>query len=166
MSLAELEKIREQYRWERKIVVFTNGCFDILHAGHVRYLTAARELGDILIVGLNSDASVRKLKGEGRPVNPAADRAEVLAGLRAVDHVVVFEEDTAEELVRRLQPDIYVKGGDYSLDRLPESAIVAAYGGRTVLVPMVEGRSTTNVIQRLQQSSSGAAAGGEGKGDS
>ena len=165
MSLSELEKIREQYRCQRKTVVFTNGCFDILHAGHVRYLTAARELGDILVVGLNSDASVRKLKGEGRPVNPAADRAEVLAGLRAVDHVVVFEEDTAEELVRRLQPDIYVKGGDYSLDRLPESAIVAAYGGRTVLVPMVEGRSTTNVIQRLQQSGA-AAAGGEGKGDS
>ena len=165
MSLPEQEIKREQYRCEKKTVVFTNGCFDILHAGHVRYLTAARELGDILIVGLNSDASVRKLKGEGRPVNPAADRAEVLAGLRAVDHVVIFEEDTAEELVRRLQPDIYVKGGDYSLDRLPESAIVAAYGGRTVLVPMVEGRSTTNVIQRLQQSGA-AAAGGEGKGDS
>ena len=166
MSLPELEKKRELYRTEQKTVVFTNGCFDILHSGHVRYLTAARELGDILIVGMNSDASVRKLKGEGRPVNPAADRAEVLAGLRAVDHVVIFNEDTAEELVRRLQPDIYVKGGDYSLDRLPESAIVAVYGGRTVLVPVVEGRSTTNVIQRLQQSSSGAAADGEGKGDS
>ena len=164
MNLPELETKREQYRCQGKIVVFTNGCFDILHAGHVRYLTAARELGDILIVGLNSDASVRKLKGEGRPVNPAADRAEVLAGLRAVDHVVIFDEDTAEELVRRLQPDIYVKGGDYSLDRLPESAIVAAYGGRTVLVPMVEGRSTTNVIQRLQQSGA-AVAGGKGKGD-
>ena len=165
MSLPELEIKREQHRCENKTVVFTNGCFDIVHAGHVRYLTAARELGDILIIGLNSDASVRKLKGEGRPVNLAADRAEVLAGLRAVDHVVVFEEDTAEELVRRLQPDIYVKGGDYSLDRLPESAIVAAYGGRTVLVPMVEGRSTTKVIQRLQQSGA-TVAGGEGKGDS
>ena len=165
MSLSELEKKREQYRRDRKTVVFTNGCFDILHAGHVRYLTAARELGDILIVGLNSDGSVRKLKGEGRPVNPAADRAEVLAGLRAVAHVVVFEEDTAEDLVRRLQPDIYVKGGDYSLNRLPESAIVAAYGGRTVLVPMVEGRSTTSVIERLQQSGD-PAAGREGRGDS
>ena len=160
----ELQKILAPEKAQDKTVVFTNGCFDILHAGHVRYLTAARELGDILVVGLNSDDSVRKLKGEGRPVNPAADRAEVLAGLRAVDHVVVFEEDTAEELVRRLQPDIYVKGGDYSLERLPESAIVAAYGGRTVLVPMVEGRSTTNVIQRLQQSGA-AVAGGKGKGD-
>ena len=163
MELSELQILRQQYRLENKTVIFTNGCFDILHAGHVRYLTAARALGDILIVGLNSDASVRKLKGKGRPVNPAPDRAEVLAGLRAVDHVVVFDEDTAEELVRRLQPDIYVKGGDYSLDRLPESAIVAAYGGRTVLVPMVEGRSTTNVIQRLQQHGA-ATVGADGKG--
>ena len=151
MSLPELGKKREQYRCEHKTVVFTNGCFDILHAGHVRYLTAARGLGDILIVGLNSDASVHKLKGPGRPVNPAADRAEVLSALRSVDHVVIFDEDTAEELVRLLQPDVYVKGGDYSLDRLPESTIVAAYGGRTVLVPLVEGRSTTNVIRHLQQ---------------
>ena len=134
-----------------QIVAFTNGCFDILHAGHVRYLTAAKKLGDILVVGLNSDESVRKLKGCGRPVNQSADRAEVLAGLRAVDHVVIFEEDTAEEIVRQLHPDIYVKGGDYSLDRLPEAAIVASYGGRTVLVPLVEGRSTTNVIRRLRQ---------------
>ena len=134
-----------------KIVAFTNGCFDILHAGHVRYLTAAKKLGDILVVGLNSDESVRKLKGCGRPVNQSADRAEVVAGLRAVDHVVIFEEDTAEEIVRQLHPDIYVKGGDYSLDRLPEAAIVASYGGRTVLVPLVEGRSTTNVIRRLRQ---------------
>ena len=132
-------------------VVFTNGCFDILHAGHVRYLNAAKSLGDILVVGLNSDESVRRLKGEGRPVNPAADRAEVLAGLRAVDHVIVFGEATAEELVRQLKPDIYVKGGDYSLDSLPEAKIVAGYGGETVLIPLVEGRSTTNVIRRLQQ---------------
>ena len=157
MELAELQILRNQYQRDQKNVVFTNGCFDILHAGHVRYLTAARALGDILIVGLNSDASVRKLKGQGRPVNPAADRAEVLSGLRAVDHVVVFDEDTAEELVRRLQPDVYVKGGDYSLDSLPESAIVAAYGGQTVLIPLVEGRSTTNVIRRLQQPGTGVA---------
>ena len=151
MKLSELQVLREQYRREHKTVVFTNGCFDILHAGHVRYLAAARDCGDILVVGLNSDASVHKLKGPGRPVNPAADRAEVLSALRSVDHVVIFDEDTAEELVRLLQPDVYVKGGDYSLDRLPESTIVAAYGGRTVLVPLVEGRSTTNVIRHLQQ---------------
>ena len=124
-------------------MVLTNGCFDILHAGHVRYLSEAKAQGDVLIVGLNSDASVRALKGPSRPVNPAADRAEVLAGLRSVDHVVVFAEATAEELVRELQPDIYVKGGDYSLDRLPEAAVAAAYGGRTVLVSLVPGKSTT-----------------------
>ena len=151
MNLSELHLLREFYRQEHKVVVFTNGCFDILHAGHVRYLTEAKKLGDVLVVGLNSDESVRKLKGAGRPVNPEEDRAEVLAGLRAVDHVVVFAEDTAEEMVRQLQPDVYVKGGDYSLERRPESAIVASYGGRTVLVPMVEGRSTSNVIRKLQQ---------------
>ena len=154
MIVVDWRELQVQLRSEpkqSKIIVFTNGCFDILHAGHVRYLAEAKKLGDVLIVGLNSDASVRKLKGAGRPVNSAADRAEVLAGLRAVDHVVVFEEDTAEELVRRLRPDVYVKGGDYSLDRLPESAIVASYGGRTVLVPMLEGRSTTQVIRKMQQ---------------
>ena len=151
MNVKDLKKLLHQYREKNRTIVFTNGCFDILHAGHVRYLAEAKKLGDVLIVGLNSDASVRKLKGAGRPVNSAADRAEVLAGLRAVDHGVVFEEDTAEELVRRLQPDIYVTGGDYSLDRLPESAIVDSYGGRTVLVPMLDGRSTTQVIRKMQQ---------------
>ena len=151
-----LEKLLN-YKTSGQKIVFTNGCFDILHAGHVRYLNAAKALGDVLIVGLNSDESVRRLKGEGRPVNPAADRAEVLAGLRAVDHVVVFGEATAEELVRQLKPDIYVKGGDYSLETLPEAKIVTGYGGKTILIPMVEGRSTTNVIRRLQN---------EGKGNS
>ena len=150
----DLRPILAAARAVGKIVVFTNGCFDILHAGHVRYLTEALKLGDILVVALNSDESVRHLKGEGRPVNPVADRAEVLAGLRAVEHVAVFAEATAETLIRCLQPDIYVKGGDYSLGSLPEAAVVAAYGGRTVLIPMVDGRSTTNVIRRLQQSTS------------
>ena len=150
MDLLELRLTREKYRVDHKTVVFTNGCFDILHAGHVRYLSEAKQQGDILIVGLNSDESVRTLKGAGRPVNPAADRAEVLSGLRSVDHVVVFGEKTAAELVKQLQPDVYVKGGDYTVDQLPEASEVAAYGGRTVLVSLVPGRSTTNVIQRLQ----------------
>lgn len=151
MHWRELAPLIHAAKAAGQTVVFTNGCFDILHAGHVRYLTAAKQLGDVLVVGLNSDESVHALKGAGRPVNPAGDRAEVLAGLRAVDHVVVFAEATAEELVRQLQPDVYVKGGDYSLDRLPESSLVAAYGGKTVLIPMVEGRSTSNVICRLQK---------------
>ena len=157
-ELPEMKRLREKYRSEHKTVVFTNGCFDILHAGHVRYLDEARQQGDVLIVGLNSDASVRTLKGEGRPVNPEGDRAEVLCGLRSVDHVVVFAEATASELVRQLTPDVYVKGGDYSVEQLPEAAVAAAYGGRTVLVSLVPGRSTTNVIRRLQ----GAAEEGKG----
>ncbi len=131
-------------------LVFTNGCFDILHAGHVRYLTAAAELGDFLIIGLNSDASVRRLKGEGRPIVSEADRAEVLEGLRAVDIVTIFDEPTAEELIRLVRPDVYVKGGDYSLDKLPEAKIVQELGGRVELIPFVEGHSTTNVIERIK----------------
>lgn len=163
MQVDEMKALRSSYRQSGQTVVFTNGCFDILHAGHVRYLIEAKKLGDVLVVGLNSDKSVRVLKGEGRPVNTADDRAEVLAGLRAVDHVVVFGETTAEELVRQIQPDIYVKGGDYSLDRLPEAALVAAGGGQTMLVPLVEGRSTTNVIKKLQSAMAAEAKVGKDK---
>ena len=131
-------------------IVFTNGCFDILHAGHVRYLTAAEAMGDFLVVGLNSDASVRRLKGEGRPIVPEADRAEVLDALRAVDIVTVFDEPTAEELVQLVKPDVYVKGGDYTVDTLPEAKIVQEAGGRVEFIPFVEGRSTTNVIERIK----------------
>ena len=131
-------------------IVFTNGCFDILHAGHVRYLRAAEAMGDFLVVGLNSDASVRRLKGEGRPIVPEADRAEVLDALRAVDIVTVFDEPTAEELVRLVKPDVYVKGGDYTVDTLPEAKIVQAAGGRVEFIPFVEGLSTTNVIERIK----------------
>ncbi len=132
-------------------VVFTNGCFDILHAGHVRYLNAARAVGDVLVLGLNSDDSVRRLKGESRPINSEEDRAEVLAGLAAVDYVVIFDEPTAEPLVELLKPDVYVKGGDYTVERLPESRIVASYGGETVLVPEVPGRSSTNMIKKIRE---------------
>lgn len=133
-----------------KTIVFTNGCFDILHAGHVRYLTAARKLGDCLVVGLNSDQSVRGLKGPNRPVNSQEDRAEVLAGLVAVDIVTIFEEQTAEELVRRIKPAVYVKGGDYQEDQLPEARLAAQYGGRTVLIPAVPGRSSSNIIKKIK----------------
>lgn len=132
-------------------VVFTNGCFDILHAGHVRYLNAARAAGDVLVLGLNSDASVRRLKGPARPINGEQDRAEVVAGLAAIDYVVIFDEPTAEPLVELLKPDIYVKGGDYTVERLPEARIVASYGGETLLIPEVPGRSSSNVIQKIQQ---------------
>ena len=130
-------------------VVFTNGCFDILHAGHVRYLAAARALGDVLILGLNSDASVRRLKGEMRPVNSAADRAEVVGALASVDYVVIFGEDTAEELIARVRPAVYAKGGDYTRETLPEARIVESYGGEVAFIPLVEGKSTTGIIERV-----------------
>ena len=131
-------------------IVFTNGCFDILHVGHVRYLGAARALGDCLVVGLNSDASVRRLKGPERPVNEEADRAEVLDALRAVDHVTIFDEPTAAELIEIIRPDVYVKGGDYTIATLPEAKIVRGYGGRVEFIDLVPERSTTRVIEKLR----------------
>jgi len=139
----------EDLRRQGKKIVFTNGCFDIIHAGHVRYLTAAKNFGDVLIIGLNTDESVRRLKGASRPINNQADRAEVLLGLKAVDHVIYFGEQTAENLIAEVKPDIYVKGGDYTLETLPEAAIVQKYGGRVELVNLVAGRSTTNVINKI-----------------
>ena len=129
-------------------VVFTNGCFDILHAGHVRYLAAARALGDVLILGLNSDASVRRLKGEMRPINTAEDRAEVVGALKSVDYVVIFGEDTAENLIAKVRPAVYAKGGDYTRETLPEARIVESYGGEVAFIPLVAGKSTTGIIER------------------
>lgn len=131
-------------------VVFTNGCFDILHAGHVRYLKQARSYGDCLVLGLNTDASVRRLKGPERPINNEHDRAEVVGALKSVDYVVFFDEPTAEELIKQVHPDVYVKGGDYTIETLPEGQIVLGYGGQVKLVKLVEGRSTTNVIAKIQ----------------
>ena len=130
-------------------IVFTNGCFDIIHAGHVRYLTAAKNFGDVLIIGLNTDESVRRLKGASRPINTQADRAEVLLGLKAVDHVIYFGEQTAENLIGEVKPAVYVKGGDYTLETLPEAKIIQSYGGRVELVNLVAGRSTTNIIEKI-----------------
>ena len=138
----------ENLRREKKIV-FTNGCFDIIHAGHVRYLTAAKNFGDVLIVGLNDDESVRRLKGASRPINSQDDRAEVLLGLKAVDHVIFFGEQTAENLIAEVKPDVYVKGGDYTLDTLPEAKIVQSYGGRVEFVNLVAGRSTTKIVEKI-----------------
>lgn len=139
----------EDLRQRGKQVVFTNGCFDIIHAGHVRYLTTAKNFGDVLIVGLNTDESVKRLKGANRPINNQDDRAEVLLGLKAVDHVIFFGEATAENLIAEVKPDIYVKGGDYTLETLPEAKIVQKYGGRVELVNLVAGRSTSNVIEKI-----------------
>lgn len=132
-------------------VVFTNGCFDILHIGHIRYLQKAAKLGDILVIGLNSDASVKRLKGSERPVNNEKDRAEILCALSFVDYVVIFEEDTPLELIKKIKPDVLVKGGDYSKEDIVGVNEVEAGGGRLVLVPFVEGKSTTNIIKKVKQ---------------
>ncbi len=151
MQYHEIESIAKQLKADGKTVVFTNGCFDILHAGHVRYLQAAKELGDCLILGLNSDQSVSAIKGPTRPINQQEDRAEVISALSAVDYVVIFDEPTAEDLVTAIKPTIYVKGGDYNVKDLPEAAIAEQYGGKTVLIPEVPGRSTTNMIKKMQK---------------
>jgi D-beta-D-heptose 7-phosphate kinase/D-beta-D-heptose 1-phosphate adenosyltransferase len=131
-------------------VVFTNGCFDILHRGHVEYLHAARALGDRLVVGVNTDASVARLKGPERPVVPLEDRMYVLAGLGSVDAVTPFPEDTPRELIAALLPDVLVKGGDYAPDDVVGAAEVREAGGEVIILPFVEGRSTTGIIRRLQ----------------
>jgi D-beta-D-heptose 7-phosphate kinase/D-beta-D-heptose 1-phosphate adenosyltransferase len=136
-------------RREGQRVVFTNGCFDILHAGHIRLLQQAARFGDFLVVAINSDDSIRRLKGEGRPVHGEEDRASVLSELRSVGSVVVFEDDTPERLLEAIRPDVLVKGGDYTKERVVGAAVVESYGGRVELVPTLEGRSTTQAIARL-----------------
>jgi D-beta-D-heptose 7-phosphate kinase / D-beta-D-heptose 1-phosphate adenosyltransferase len=130
-------------------IVFTNGCFDVLHVGHTRYLEEARALGDLLVVGLNSDSSVRGLKGPRRPIVPEADRAETLAALAAVDYVVLFDELTPEALLRRVRPDIHAKGGDYRAEDLKEAPLVRSLGGEVKVMPLVEGHSTTDIVRTI-----------------
>lgn len=146
----DIEKLSEILHRAGQKIVFTNGCFDILHAGHVRYLERARSFGDCLVLGLNTDASVRGNKGPSRPINSELDRAEVVGALKSVDYVVLFGEKTAETIIAKVRPDVYVKGGDYTLETLPEAKIVQSYGGRVEFVQMVVGRSTTNVIKKIE----------------
>jgi len=141
-------KLRQLQKSGRRIV-FTNGCFDLLHPGHVRYLRAARRLGDALVVALNSDASVRRLKGAGRPLVPARDRCEVIAALEMVDYVTVFTEDTPYDLIRLLQPDVLVKGGDWTPSRIIGADLVRARGGRVRSLPFVDGYSTTKLAAKV-----------------
>ena len=147
----DIEQLCEILHRAGQKIVFPNGCFDILHAGHVRYLEKARSFGDCLVLGLNTDASVRCNKGPARPINGELDRAEVVGALKAVDYVVLFGEKTAETIIAKVRPDVYVKGGDYTLETLPEAKIVQSYGGRVEFVQMVAGRSTTNVIKKIEQ---------------
>jgi rfaE bifunctional protein nucleotidyltransferase chain/domain len=152
-DLASLAEIRAGLRRQGAAVVLTNGCFDLLHVGHVRYLQAAKRMGDCLVVGVNADESVRRLKGPSRPLLPADERAEVIAALGCVDYAVIFPEDTAEHLVEALRPDVYVKGNDYGPGArdLPEAEVVASYGGRVELIPLTSGRSTSAIIAKIQR---------------
>lgn len=150
MNLMQALEMRKGRR-----LVLTNGVFDILHAGHVDSLTRARALGDLLIVALNTDDSVRRLgKGPGRPIHALVDRAAVVGALRAVDGVVSFDEDTPMEVIRALKPDVYVKGGDYAVETLVETPLVRSYGGEVVILPLLPGRSTTRIEQALREEGS------------
>lgn len=147
--LQTIHRLRE----EGKKIVFTNGCFDIIHAGHVDYLEKAKSLGDFLIVGLNSDSSVRRLKGKDRPVNPQEHRKRVLEGLKAVDMVIIFEEDTPEKLIKEIKPDILVKGGDWKIENIVGADFVMSYGGKVCTIDFVYDTSTTKIIQKVKDGS-------------
>ena len=156
LTLDEAERLAASCRARGERVVLANGCFDLLHVGHVRYLEAARRLGDLLIVGVNGDASVRRLKGPGRPVMPEGERAELLGALRAVDAVVVFDDDTAARLVSRLRPDVHAKGTDYTEDTVPEGDVVRATGGRVAIAGDPKGHATRDVIRDIVDRFGGA----------
>jgi rfaE bifunctional protein nucleotidyltransferase chain/domain len=151
VGAADLERFVREVRAQGKRIVFTNGVFDILHPGHVRYLQAARGHGDLLIVGLNSDASVRRNKGPERPINPEQERAEVLAALACVDAVSIFDDETPAEIIRRVQPDILVKGADWPADQIVGRDTVEARGGRVVLEPVEQGYSTSSIIDKARR---------------
>lgn len=142
--LKQLQILKQQ----NKKIVFTNGCFDLLHVGHVRYLSEAKKLGDFLVVGVNSDESVKRLKGPTRPIQNQSDRAEILKSLKSVDETVIFSEDTPEELIQKIRPDILVKGGDWSVDQIVGGHFVQSYGGKVCSLTFVDGKSTTQIIEK------------------
>lgn len=148
-NFSEIENLIYLWKSEKQKIVFTNGCFDVLHYGHACYLSKAKDLGDKLIIGLNSDDSVKRLKGPKRPINGQNERAKLLASLLFVDAVVIFEEDTPEKLITMVHPDVLVKGGDYTFDTIVGAPFVSSYGGSVITIPLVENFSSTNIINRL-----------------
>ena len=149
VNLPELVQITQRLKQQGKRIVFTNGCFDIIHTGHVRYLRSAREYGDVLIVGLNSDESVRNIKGGKRPIIPQADRGEVLSSLRFVDYVVIFDEPDPYTIIAAVKPDILVKGGDWRVEDIVGRDVVESYGGKVCTIPFVEGASSSRIINSI-----------------
>lgn len=150
-SFREIEKISRELKREGKKIVFTNGCFDILHKGHIRLLKKAKSLGDILIVGLNTDTSVKRLKGKGRPFLRQSERAEILSALEMVDYVVLFPQDTPQKLIKIIKPDVLVKGGDYKKEEVVGRDVLKEYGGRIYIFPVVKGKSTTAIAERIRR---------------
>lgn len=149
VNLSELQKILLSLRNEGKKIVFTNGCFDILHPGHVTYLEKAKKLGDILVLGLNSDKSIKRIKGEKRPILNQEERATILSYLEMLDYICIFEDDTPYELIKLVKPDLLVKGGDWSVENIVGKDIVEAYGGKVVNIPYIQGKSTSGIIERI-----------------
>src|ERR1051325_5078627 len=149
MTLSEAAELADTLRAAGRRIVLANGCFDLLHVGHIRYLEEARRLGDVLFVGINGDAAVTRLKGRGRPLMPAEERAEILSALRAVDHVVVFDEDTADALIRALKPDVHAKGTDYTTDSVPERATARAVGSATAITGDPKQHATRDLIATI-----------------
>ncbi|UXM85381.1 D-glycero-beta-D-manno-heptose 1-phosphate adenylyltransferase [Methanococcus aeolicus] len=142
-----LKNIVSELKAQNLEIVFTNGCFDIVHKGHVEYLNHAKRFGDVLIVGINSDESIKKIKGDKRPIIPLESRVYILDNLKSIDFVVPFDEETPINLIKIIKPDIHVKGGDYNEEDLPESKIIKEYGGKVKIIPLIEGFSTTNIIE-------------------
>ena len=149
-SQRAIARIANRFRKNQKKIVFTNGCFDILHAGHVEYLERAKKFGNILILGLNSDSSTRRLKGPGRPVNSEKDRARVLAGLASIDFITIFNEDTPAKLIRAIRPDFLVKGADWKVSSIAGSTDVLSWGGKVKRVRLLKGRSTTGILKKVK----------------
>ncbi len=149
LDILELSSIVNTLKQEGKRIVFTNGCFDIIHVGHVRYLKEARELGDVLVVGLNSDISVRTIKGDNRPIVPQEERAEVLSSLKYVDYVVIFGEPDPYNTIAAIKPDVLVKGGDWGIDKIIGRDIVESYGGKVCTIPFIEGASSSGIIEDI-----------------
>lgn len=152
MEFDQLKKEIDAHKQAGELIVFTNGCFDILHVGHIRYLKKAASLGDKLVLAVNSDSSVKELKGKNRPFVPENERLEMLAALEMVDYLVLFSETDCKAVIDQLKPQIYVKGGDYRIEDLPEAEVVYSYGGKIVLITEIKGRSTSNLINKIRRS--------------
>ena len=151
LNLDELKRTVAELKLENKKIVFTNGCFDLLHIGHTRLLQQAKELGDVLVLCLNTDTSVRRLKGHTRPIISQNERAEILSSLNTVDYLTFFEEDTPLNLITELKPDVLVKGGDYEKEAIVGKEVVERYGGKVVAIPLVDGKSTTKILEKIKK---------------